>query len=234
MPSHLQCCQASPVSPKSAPTIAPEPSCTPTHLGITDRSSPVQMPRTAQDVTDDLHALLDAAQVPGPYILVVHSLGGLFMRLYAQLYPDQVRGLVLVDAFPAELPALFGSKWPAYRQVLNYPLPQFAKNPDFEQIDIDASISQIAKTPALHQMPVVVLTKAKPFARPPSLVGFAFAELERVWPEAAQHLVTLEPDTPHIFATGSDHFIQIHQPDLVIESIRLVIERGKRGNDSGH
>ncbi|SEF11319.1 Pimeloyl-ACP methyl ester carboxylesterase [Rhizobiales bacterium GAS191] len=196
---------------------------------ITDRSSPVQMPRTAQDVTSDLHALLGAAQVPGPYILVAHSLGGLFVRLYAQTYPDQVRGLVLVDAFPAELPALFGSQWPAYRQVLNNPLPQFASNPDFEQIDVDASITQIEKAPALRRMPLVVLTKTEPFGRPPSLVGFAFADLERFWPEAAQDLVKLEPDAPHIFATGSDHYIQVHQPDLVIQSIRLVIERAKQG-----
>jgi pimeloyl-ACP methyl ester carboxylesterase len=201
---------------------------------ITDRSSPVQMPRTAHEVTSDLHALLGAAQVPGPYILVAHSLGGLFVRLYAQSYPDEVKGLVLVDAFPSELPALFGPQWPAYRRVLNDPLPQFAKNPDFEQIDIDASISQIARAPALHRMPLLVLTKTKPFAQPGSLVRFSFAELERLWPEAAQDLVKLEPDTPHIFATGSDHYIQIDQPDLVIQSIRLVIERTKQGNDSGH
>jgi pimeloyl-ACP methyl ester carboxylesterase len=54
---------------------------------ITDRGGPVRMPRTAQGITSDLHALLAAAQVPGPYILVAHSLGGLFMRLYAQTYP---------------------------------------------------------------------------------------------------------------------------------------------------
>jgi hypothetical protein len=42
-------------------------------------------------------------------------------------------------------------------------------------------------------------------------------------------LVKLEPDTSHIFAAGSDHYIQIHQPDLVIESIRPVIERAKQG-----
>jgi len=53
--------------------------------------------------------------------------------------------------------------------------------------------------------------------------------VERFWPEAAQDLVKLEPDTPHIFATGSDHYIQMHQPDLVIQSIWLVIERAKRG-----
>ena len=42
------------------------------------------MPRTAGQVVDDLHALLTAAAVPGPYLLVAHSLGGLFARLYTQ------------------------------------------------------------------------------------------------------------------------------------------------------
>src|ERR1700724_2494246 len=57
---------------------------------ISDRSSPVRMPRTAEDVTSDLHALLKAARVPGPYLLVAHSMGGLFIRLYAQTYPEEV------------------------------------------------------------------------------------------------------------------------------------------------
>jgi hypothetical protein len=122
----------------------------------------------------------------------------------------------LVDVFPAELPALFRSRWPAYRQVLNNPLPQFANNPDFEQMDVDASINQIEKAPPLRRMPSVVLTKTEPFARLPSSVGFAFEDLELIWPEASQDLVKLEPDTPHIFATGSDHYIQIHQPDLFL------------------
>jgi pimeloyl-ACP methyl ester carboxylesterase len=191
---------------------------------ITDRSSPVRMPRTAQDVISDLQALLGAAQVPPPYILVAHSLGGLFTRHYAQTYPDQVAWLVFVDAFPAELPALFRSHWPEYRQLIDKPLPQFPNKPEFEQIDVDKSIAQIESAPALRRMPSVVLTKTQPFARLPGSVGFPFADLERIWPNAAQSLVDLEPDTPHIFATGSDHYIQVYQPDLVIQSIRLVIE----------
>lgn len=81
---------------------------------VTERSSPVSMPRTAQDVVGDLHALLTAADVPGPYVLVAHSLGGLFGRLYAQTYPDQVRALLFVDSFPVEIPTLMGADWPAY------------------------------------------------------------------------------------------------------------------------
>jgi pimeloyl-ACP methyl ester carboxylesterase len=64
------------------------------------RSDPVPQPRTAPAVVADLHALLQAAGVPGPYVLVGHSLGGMFVRLYAHTYPEEVVGLVLVDARP--------------------------------------------------------------------------------------------------------------------------------------
>ncbi len=46
----------------------------------------------------DLKALLSAAEVPGPYILVGHSKGGLHVRTYARLYPDDVAGVLLLDA----------------------------------------------------------------------------------------------------------------------------------------
>jgi pimeloyl-ACP methyl ester carboxylesterase len=69
------------------------------------RSDPVAQPSTAQDAVADLHALLRAAQVPDPYVLAGHSLGGLFVRLYAATYPDEVAGLVLVDATSEHLRA---------------------------------------------------------------------------------------------------------------------------------
>lgn len=46
----------------------------------------------------DLHALLEAAQVPGPYVLLGASFGGLIADMYAATYPDQVVGMVLLDA----------------------------------------------------------------------------------------------------------------------------------------
>ncbi|MCA9863633.1 MAG: alpha/beta fold hydrolase, partial [Thermomicrobiales bacterium] len=62
------------------------------------RSDPVAQPRTSAEIVAELHALLQAAGIPGPYILAGHSLGGFFARLYAATYPDEVVGLVLVDA----------------------------------------------------------------------------------------------------------------------------------------
>ena len=73
-----------------------------TQLTSGDASPEPQRPRrsasTVSEIVADLHALLDAADVPGPYVLVGHSLGGLLARMYAGTYPDEVAGFVSVDA----------------------------------------------------------------------------------------------------------------------------------------
>jgi pimeloyl-ACP methyl ester carboxylesterase len=61
-------------------------------------SDPARGRRTSGQVADDLHRLLEGAAVPGPYVLVGHSIGGVYVRAYAERYPDDVAGLVLLDA----------------------------------------------------------------------------------------------------------------------------------------
>jgi pimeloyl-ACP methyl ester carboxylesterase len=61
-------------------------------------SDPGPLPRTSDRAAEELHTLLHKAEIPGPYILVGHSLGGLNMRLFASRFPDEVVGMVLVDA----------------------------------------------------------------------------------------------------------------------------------------
>jgi len=61
-------------------------------------SDPPPAPRTSTSITNDLHELLQRAPVPGPYILVGHSIGGSFARIYAGRYRSEVAGLVLVDS----------------------------------------------------------------------------------------------------------------------------------------
>jgi pimeloyl-ACP methyl ester carboxylesterase len=63
-------------------------------IGISDEGP---TPRDAVAVDTDLYALLQAAGLKAPYVLVGHSLGGYFVRLFADLHPKQMAGMVLID-----------------------------------------------------------------------------------------------------------------------------------------
>src|SRR5882724_7803231 len=64
-------------------------------------SEPAPQPQIISEVVEDLHKALRAGSIPGPYVLVGHSLGGLEARVYAQRWPEDVVGMVLVDTSPA-------------------------------------------------------------------------------------------------------------------------------------
>jgi pimeloyl-ACP methyl ester carboxylesterase len=80
-------------------------------LGFSD---PGPAPRTSTAIIQDLRAALRSAGFAPPYILVGHSAGGLRMRLFAALHPDEIAGLVLVDPVTADFEArLFSGPAPA-------------------------------------------------------------------------------------------------------------------------
>lgn len=69
-------------------------------------------PRTAMKIAEELHALLHAAKIPGPYVLVGHSAGGINIRMFTALYPQEVAGLVLVDPSHEDQKRLDALEWP--------------------------------------------------------------------------------------------------------------------------
>src|SRR5579864_4290397 len=93
-------------------------------------SEPSSQPRTSQVIATELHALLQAAHVPPPYILVGHSMGGYDVRVYANMFRNDVVGMVLVDSshpdqenrFPPELKSMEGS-WQREAEFLEYGMP---------------------------------------------------------------------------------------------------------------
>ncbi|MFI9506513.1 alpha/beta fold hydrolase [Nocardia sp. NPDC052566] len=70
--------------------------------GGTGWSDRRELPRTAAQVAIELRELLRVAEVPAPYVLVAHSLGGAYTRRFAQLFPDDVAGLVALESFYEE------------------------------------------------------------------------------------------------------------------------------------
>lgn len=195
---------------------------------LTTRSTRVRMPRTLPSMVSELHSLLKVARVPGPYVLVGHSYGGMIVRLFASAYPSQTAGLVLVDSFGPNIRRLFGPRlWPRYVRLLNYPGIALEHQPGFEIFNVDETIKAIQKPRPLPRVPLAVLSKTEPFAIAPGAPKAVTTKLEQVWPKVQAALVGLEPQTPHVFATGSNHYVQIHDPDLVISIIRLILDRAR-------
>jgi pimeloyl-ACP methyl ester carboxylesterase len=78
-------------------------------------SEPAPSPQDGIGVATDLHTLLDRAHIAAPYVLVGHSSGGPYVRIFATRYPDQVAGMVLLDGQPPD--AL--TKLPGFRAFLS-------------------------------------------------------------------------------------------------------------------
>jgi pimeloyl-ACP methyl ester carboxylesterase len=81
-------------------------------------SQHIDLPRASVDVIEELRALLTVAGVPAPYVLVGHSLGGLYARHYAQRYSGEVSGLVLLDPahedYNAYMPQELVDQWTSW------------------------------------------------------------------------------------------------------------------------
>jgi pimeloyl-ACP methyl ester carboxylesterase len=204
---------------------------------LPSRSDPVAMPRTAAESVDDLHALLAAADIPGPYVLVGHSYGGMLIRLYASTYPDEVVGMVLVDAFSEGLEEqMTPEQWSAYAAIFQ-PVPEaLAGYADLEFTDLDLSAAQVREAteavplPLRPQspgvpFPLVVLSRGQPMAMPADLPGGLTGEgLERAWTAEQDRLAALLPDARHVIARESEHYIQLQQPELVIAAVQQVVD----------
>jgi pimeloyl-ACP methyl ester carboxylesterase len=192
------------------------------------RSDPIPMPRTARDVVADLHALLEAAAVPEPYVLVGHSFGGLFSRLYAATYPDEVVGLVMVDALAEGIqPLLSPDEWEHYQRSNNQVPPGLENYHALETLDWAASFAQMRQAATgspLRPMPIVVLTHGQPFDTSADALGFPPEALERAWTASQAELAGLVPQARFFVAAASGHYIELQQPALVIEAIRQVVE----------
>jgi pimeloyl-ACP methyl ester carboxylesterase len=195
------------------------------------RSDPVAQPRSASDVVADLHDLLHTAGVPGPYVLAGHSLGGLFVRLYASTYPDEVAGLVLVDAYSELLEhQLTPKQWAAlvhFNMGIGsdtvLPIPGYG---DVETIGFgtdNAVMRQAAVASPLRPMPLAVLAKGIPFDLTEEMLGFPPDALEAALIAAQAELAGLVPSGRMSIASDSGHDIHQDQPALVAEAIRQVV-----------
>ena len=184
-------------------------------------------PRTAERMVDELHALLAAAEVPAPYVLVGHSAGGLVMQLFAARYPAEVAGLVLVDSAHERHLAWLG------QQQLPFAVMQeqrrFAGGENPEGFDLVASAAQVGATHWRLDAPLVVLMRGRvpPEEQPPEWSAEREQRLLSTQRALQAELATRSPRGELIVAERSGHYVHHHQPELVIDAIRRVVEAAR-------
>jgi pimeloyl-ACP methyl ester carboxylesterase len=172
--------------------------------------------RTAADAVDDLAALLEAAAIEPPYVLVGFSFGGLITQLFASTHPDAVAGLVLVES--------------------NHPLEQEQFEPHLtpEQIDVDrgfaldnpegmdpfVSFEELQAAGPLPDVPLVVVTAGISEGWPPGWDAETFDELR-----AAQQadLATFTRQGRQVIAEESTHHVPSRQPSIIMEAVESVL-----------
>ena len=209
------------------------------------RSDPVDQPTTLQDHVDDLHALLKASgEGKRPYVVVGHSMGGAVSRLYASEYPEEVSGLVLVDPTPFEAAnSLTAEQWALWKPLLGGPPSEEALElyPALEWSDNDLNLAQASAAAPLKPMPFIAFQSDKPFDLSPYVEDGTLpmtaeeAEQFRIllynaWHDAIGDLVSQVPGARFIDDPHSGHYIHQEQPQLVIDSIREVVDAARVGS----
>lgn len=197
----------------------------------TSRSTEVSQPRSVKQAVDDLHAALKG--VKGPYVLVAHSYGGLIARLYAQVYPKEVAGLVLVDTLTELLYQTLNVKDRAQWAKLNsFYSEDLDKVTVQERIDLVKSLEEMGQD---KKMPAVVLTSDEPYDFQalikegilPKGTPVEFGDVVFQAHLKGQNELAKRLDAKHITNTHAGHYIQVEQPQLVIDAILEVINKVK-------
>jgi len=205
------------------------------------RSDPAPKPRSAQDAVGDLHALIIAAKLPAPYVLVGHSLGGIIVRLYAHHYPREVAGLVLVDSAHEDqferMSPLIPTPFPgepeeltSFRDFWNSGWRD--PNRNAEGIDFLATRAQAQAIGSLGDLPLVMLTAGSEFIKHTPPGNADAARMQELWGKLQGELMQLSSNVRQILLKRSGHFIQREQPELIVAAIRQMVEQ-LRGQNPG-
>jgi pimeloyl-ACP methyl ester carboxylesterase len=181
------------------------------------RSTPGPKPRDARQIARELHTALHNASLSPPYILVGHSFGGPLNRVFADLYPAEVGGLILVDPTQEEF-----INWNQARD------PNRAERQDEEWKEIQASLTQARQSRVPEGLPVILITAMGPRVFPKSMTEKQkeeFRAMKQMWLKFHNDWLNSLSNGEHVVTEKSGHGVPFEEPDLVVRAIRQVVEK---------
>jgi len=178
------------------------------------QSDPGPKPRSAKQIATELHVALEKSGIKPPYVMVGHSFGGIYVRVFADMYPKEVVGLVLIDPSQESFNDWLIKNQPDRLKAAEGDIAKAGEGVKAEFASVDTSYSQAraAKVPA--GIPVTLLTATEDESMP--------AEARKLWIEKHKEWLATVPGSKHIVVEKASHFIQAQQPAVVIEAIKQV------------
>lgn len=169
-------------------------------------------PRSAKQIASELHTALQKAGIKPPYVLVGHSLGGMFVRVFADLYPKEVTGMVLIDPSQEDFYEWIRTQQPEREKAVKDQIATASEGirAEWDALDITYAEVRAAKLPSA--MPVTLISATEDPTMP--------AAARKVWIEKHKEWISKIPNGRHIVAEKAGHFIQAQEPALVIDVIR--------------
>jgi pimeloyl-ACP methyl ester carboxylesterase len=207
------------------------------------QSEPGPLPRHCGREAEELKALLDAASVPSPYVVVGHSLGGLNAQVFAAKYPKDIAGVVLLD--PPPLSFIRGEKYNSLLAVADQMTVEWQAvadggaesiNPQekaravfFRMIASEhremfgESARLVSEISTFGDTPLLVIASGK--ANP--VFGDIAEEYQRYWIAQSRSLSHKSSKGKFVLAEKSTHNLYTDVPDLVVESILSVVYQAR-------
>ena len=164
----------------------------------------------------ELRSLMQRAGVKPPYVLVGHSLGGIYMLDFAQRYPEEVAGLVLVD-----------TRHPLFSQTCEGRGIGGCYLPEPIRLLLPAHVRQEYDDAHTDRPPAVLGTTPLAVVSRSPMHGSGSREWHRLWQEMQRDLAELSVNSRLIVAKDSGHYVQKQEPERVLDAVEWVMEMPK-------
>lgn len=193
--------------------------------GGTWKSDPAPLPRDSQHIADELHIALRNAGLKPPYIVVGASLGGIHARVFANSYPADVAGIVLLDPtsedFLGELKRRNPRMWDEAQRQNTEMAAQFS-DPNAggrnEYLSLETDYEEARNAFPLPKVPVVLISAERPGSDIPDSPNNLLLDLH-------ERFVRRIPGARHIVTNKSTHLIMIDAPQIVVDSVREILDQ---------